>query len=235
MVNYQDGAQNCRICPNSLNMVVQNGICECAPGFKLEDGLCISTSGVFSASVTNNNQIASTQTIIKNIQDLNPPKNPQPNPEPERTKSRRTQSYIPNIVNNAPNPQGSHSFVPPSQPQKVEEKSADCTKMPNSYSIGSRCVCKVGYSFENGICVKKSLISDPNIFKPAQFLYKISHIYTNQKPVGCSKPNQYFDGEKCICTEGFRMNANGDCILKNIPDLTCPPNSKPEYGACICF
>lgn len=105
--------------------------------------------------------------------------------------------------------------------------------MPNSYSVGHRCVCKVGYEFRDGLCLSKTLIADPNIFKPSQFIYSISFLYTNQKPI-CAGANEVYDGQACNCLPNFKRDTNGQCT-RDIPDIICPPNSQAENNACICL
>lgn len=171
--------QGCRTCPSNLNLVInptRNG-CTCAPGYIIENGYCVSTQTTVQIPVVTTN--SGNANLLQNQNIL-----------PNRDNA---QSYSPNVGNNNPVIQAKPSTAQPSTPQQQNTNIAkndqplDCTKLPNSYSVGNRCVCRVGFTFENGICIKKSLVSDPNIFKPAQFIYKISYIYTHQKPVPCTK------------------------------------------------
>lgn len=196
--------------------------CICAPGYSNTNGACISNGQTVNAAPP-------TSVSLQN-QNIVP-------------AQATTQSYNPYVGINTPVVQSQPAPVQQAQPATTtttqttaaaKVQNVDCSVLPNSILIGGLCVCKVGYKQFNGVCIRSSLKEDPDIFKPAQFISKISYIYTNQKPTFCVKPNEFYNGESCECVAGFKRTADGSCILANIPDLTCPANSSPQNGACIC-
>lgn len=104
-----------------------------------------------------------------------------------------------------PNP-----FVPQTKPAP-QYVSKDCSSVANTYWTGYRCACRVGYISEGGICVKTSIQANSDIFRPAEFIYKISKLYTG---IECHKPYEQVEGNSCVCIEGYHRAANGNCEAK---------------------
>lgn len=156
--------------------------CVCGSGYTNQNGDCIANGQGFTttSSIVQSQNILPTQaqTQIQN-QNIVP-------------ATATTQSYNPYIGTNTPTPQSQPAPVQQTTPatQTVTPKpvqNVDCTALPNSILIGGICVCKVGFKQENGVCLRSTLKEDPYIFKPAQFISKVSYIYTNQKPTFCVK------------------------------------------------
>lgn len=105
--------------------------------------------------------------------------------------------------------------------------------MANTYWTGYRCACRVGYLFQNSLCIAANLSSGKDIFRPAEFIYKISLLYKQRPSNSCTKMNEVFNGQFCDCASGFVRDQSGNCIPQN-PSNNCPVNSVFLYGKCVC-
>lgn len=80
---------------------------------------------------------------------------------------------------------------------------------------------------QSGICVPLNLAPRPEAFYPSEFIYKISKLY---RGVQCATSLEEFNGEVCVCIEGYFRSIDGTCQKT----ITCPPNSMAVNGNCVC-
>ena len=94
----------------------------------------------------------------------------------------------------------------------------------NTYWTGYRCACKVGYSMEAGNCIKSGVHQNPDIYRPSEFISKLSLLYTSPAAPSCHQENEVHSGGVCVCKQGYRRDTSGRCSYASNP-LNCPPNS----------
>lgn len=86
---------------------------------------------------------------------------------------------------------------------------------------------------QNGICIATRLTTpNEDIFRPAEFIYKISRFYRQRGNDTCSKRNEIFNGRTCECQQGFQRDTDGNCVSNS--GVQCPDNSVFMYGQCVC-
>lgn len=117
----------------------------------------------------------------------------------------------------------------------LPQQQGDCSGLANTYWTGYRCACRVGFALNQGICAPAQLTDQ--VFRPAEFIYKISLLYQRPNPSQCTKPNEIFNGQLCECASGHFRNSLGICTPNGNgggDNGQCPQNSVFVYGQCIC-
>ena len=136
-------------------------------------------------------------------------------------------------------------------PPSFTGQSADCATQPNTYWTGYRCACRVGFTANTGSgCVAFS--ASGIVFRPAEFIYKISLLYSNNgnnnnnhgdndnndnnhNNNDCG-PNSYRDKDgQCVCKRGYVKSSKG-CVPKDNNNNDCGTNEvyNPDKDACQC-
>ena len=186
-VSYNDGSRGCRACPIAYNLVVNSARtgCVCRTGFVENNGLCTMNLTAFGQMNTTPAATSPVVTVpITTAPIVTPsttsggsyvPTTPQQNSQP--------QVVIPVATPTPAQPQSTSPIV---QPAQYTEK--NCTAA-NTYWTGYRCACKVGFATVGGACVSAAFQPDTDIFRPAEFIYKISVLYRNQPATQCPGQN----------------------------------------------
>lgn len=207
------------------------------------------------SSAGNNNNISpiNPRPVITQVVNTPPtvtPTTPTPTPaRPTTPAPSQDQFFIPTVTVANRNTQSSvqpatNVFIPTPSPTSSPQviPSEDCTTQLNTYWTGYRCACRVGFVLANGLCV----VSQPSnvVFRPAEFIYKISQLYRQRPTETCKKANEIFNGQFCDCATGFYRESNGNCDSNDNrptptptprPDDNCGPNSfRNPLGRCVC-
>ena len=66
------------------------------------------------------------------------------------------------------------------------------------------------------------------VFRPSEFIYKISRLYTQVK---CRDQHERVSEDHCVCVEGYERSDGGECEKKMI---ICPAHSMKVDGSCLC-
>lgn len=138
--------------------------------------------------------------------------------QPTTVAEAAAQSYIPVVPSNPTDGQ---------QGTSVSGFDQLSCNSDNMYWSGYKCICKVGFLEQGGICVRFSAPSPQDqIERPAEFIDKISNLY---KQPTCTDPNSEYNGNSCECKINFIRINGGVC-------QSCPVGS--QYNAqtktCIC-
>lgn len=256
---YPDNGKACRSCPFLYNLVVNANRtgCTCRQGFVEKNGLCVfaqssGSSGSFGSTgasstttvrpvttAATTTTTTTTTTAVPISQTTAVPISTTTVPISTTTAPTGSGSYVPTVPSQTGNPQTATTapaYVPPGSGSSgsatpVQYVSKDCSTLANSYWSGYRCVCRVGFVFSSGICVASSLTGG-YVFRPAEFIYKLSLLYRNQ-PAQCSNPNEVYNGESCVCSPGYTKNPQGVC-QPIAPPTNCSANSQLIGGQCVC-
>ena len=123
---------------------------------------------------------------------------------------------------------------------------AACEPSPNEYRTSTgQCVCKSGYSRQDGRCVagtepercdpgRNEYLDSRNMCVCKEGYDRIEGRCVPQIKLCMPGPDEYRTASgQCVCKEGFERNGSGVCSR---PDRTCGANeTRNDAGRCVCM
>lgn len=109
----------------------------------------------------------------------------------------------------------------------IPSHSSQCP-LPYMYFNGQECLCMVGFTMVSSICIQIPVETTAIV----PIINENNNSATNNPGSGtstvsqCSQPNQYYNGQQCVCASGYFM-LNGNCT-------SCPANSQWNGQFCAC-